>query len=135
MKTNTQATTASFAQLLENALEETGITKDAVAEEMGVHVATIYRLLSSEHPAKKNIIAAVRAVNKLAMYTAISENEALSVEHLEAPDPDVQVNQALIAGTIDLLAQLPEEVQADVLEMVKALHKRHAHAPATEKQT
>lgn len=116
----------SFAPMFAAAIDETGITKDAIANEMGVHVASLYRLLSSSAPSKRNVRNAVRAINKLAMYTVVDEAQALRAAGYEVEIDPEDVDTVLIASVIDLMASLPQPVQADVLEIVRALHKKHA---------
>lgn len=126
MTTKTTTVYGTFQQMFLAALEETGITKEAVANEMGVHIASVYRYLGANTPKKPNITTMVRALNRLAMYEVINESDALRVAGYQAEqDTAPTVNGVLIASVIDMMADLPPSTQLDILEIVKGLHRRH----------
>lgn len=114
----------SFQQIIAMAFDETGLTKEAVAAEMGRNPATVYRILSSQTVSKPNAQALVRAINKLAMFRVIDESAALRAAGYTADR--VEVNSTIVASVIDNFVWLPDSVQADVLEQIIALRRKYA---------
>lgn len=114
----------SLSQILATAFDETGLSKESVAAEMGRNPATVYRILAAGSASKPNVLGIVRAINKLAMCRVIDESLALRSAGY-APEP-TDVNSDLIASVIDNIVYLPESVQEDLLEQVKALRRRYA---------
>jgi hypothetical protein len=108
-----------------SAIDETGITKEAIAQEMGRDLSTLYRMLANKTVSKPNVYALVRAVNKLSMFQAINESAALKAAGYE-PDSNGMPDNPTIVAIIDLAAHLPANAQLDLLEIAKGLHRRHA---------
>lgn len=116
-------TTRPFSTLLNAAIDDTGLVKEAIAIEAGMHVATLYRVLGGGPVSKPKVRSIVAAVNKLAMFAAINESEALEAAGFASDHRSIDPNT--IAEIIDNLAYLPKGVQEDVLSQVQGLRRKY----------
>src|SRR6185369_7394458 len=120
----TKEVTTPFCTLLAHAIEDAELSKEDVAAETGVNLSTVYRVLGGAPVSKPKAIAIVRAVNKLAGRIVLSEADAMSSLGYEYT-PDADDSNLTIVAISNYAADLPAEVQEDLLEITKALYRKY----------
>lgn len=114
-----------FGRLISNAIDDYELDKKLVAEDLGIGLTTVYRIIHGETRIDKPIVSAlVRAINNRVGRNVLEEPVAMKAAGISS---NGHGQHSEIADLIAAHAsRLPESVQEDVLVIVRALEKKHA---------
>lgn len=118
----------SFGRLVSSAIDDNGLSKTVIAEDLGIGLTTVYRILHGQTRIDKSIVTAiVRSINKFAGRSVLEESEAMKAAGYSSNG--YHAGQDRLADLIAAHAtKLPESVQEDLLAMVRALERKHQKA-------
>jgi predicted transcriptional regulator len=124
----TEANRRKFGRLLLNMVEAADITKPVLAAEVGIGLTTLYRIFKGETKiSKATVVALGDAINKLSGTSQL--NDYIMLEAAGYEKNGANGSRPAHSRIVELIAahsaNLPDNVQEDVLAIVRTLEKRH----------